>query len=157
MYCIIDCIVSSIAAKGSGGKQEVQLKILQIILQILGYTINDSFGMTMLNDTFIATILTLVLSMSDKKNHASVVSTSYISARQIVALLFEKLKNEIDRYLSISVCVEGTSALDSYQSNLLTALEVLVKEITIFIKGGSGVWLRGPRSLYFYCIIIIFM
>jgi len=150
------------------GKSETQLKILQLILQILGNIIKDETGTeTILNEALIGNILTIVLSLGDIKNHASVVNTVYISIRQIMSLLFGKLQQDVRSHLAdvLKLPLESVSLmpapsgshviLGKYESSLKTSLELLLKEFTFYLKGDVGHWLRGIAPIPIVCALDI--
>ena len=144
--------------KGNVGKHESQLKILQLILQILGNIIKDSKAMELLNEAMVCNIMTIVLSLTGKHegnsahpaNSPAVINTAFISVRQIISLLFGKLQTDAMQYVDMMMSSSNLSRsviLQKYDSSLKTSLELLLKEITYFMKGNQGHWLQKIPSV----------
>lgn len=134
--------------QGSSKTSEVQLKVLQVVLQLANSLNQTAETAQHLTESTFCSFLTLAMQMCDtgSKNNVLAVSTTALSTtRQIVALVMEgahtlfpllhgeeKLAKDI-----VEVTVDQASSKYS-----LTAI-MLVREMCLFVQGMPGDWIRG--------------
>jgi hypothetical protein len=117
------------AIQAAAGKQELQLKILQVLLPLAnGLTAKDSSSHFM-NDAVLRSFFTITLSLCETRCNVSVSTTAQATIRQLISMLMEQLVS----------AASSSEAKENYASSAL----LLVNDFVLFFQGKSGEWCRG--------------
>ena len=132
--------------QGSSKSNDIQLKVLQVVLQLANSLNQNAATAEYLTESTFCAFLTLAMQLCDtssKNNVLSVSSTALGTARQIVAqvmdgalALFPKLGDP-----SASGVVEVT--VDQASSKYSLTAIMLVREMCLFVQNMPGDWIRG--------------
>jgi len=135
--------------QGSSKSNDIQLKVLQVVLQLANNLNQNAATAEYLTESTFCAFLTLAMQLCDassKNNVLSVSSTALGTARQIVAqvmdgalALFPKLGDPSAPTESGVVEVTVDQASSKYS---LTAI-MLVREMCLFVQNMPGDWIRG--------------
>lgn len=151
-------IMRALSIQASSKILDVQLKLLQVELQLANSLAQNPESAQYLTESVFCGFLTLALQLCDsgsKSNTLSVSSTALGTARQIIAFVMDGAKALFATTGTGSGSTPG-SASNSTEVNVdqasskysLTAI-MLVREMCLFIQGLPGEWIRGvsiPQS-----------
>ena len=113
--------------QATSGKFEIQLKILQIVLQLVTSLSTSDVALQYLTESTVNSFLGLTMGMCGPDSSMSVTSTALATTRQIITIVMDALNR----------------APSSSSSSLSTSALSLVKDLLLYIKGGAGEWVRG--------------
>ena len=135
----------------SSGKSEIQMKILQIGLQLANSLASDPSFQFYLNDQTIKSFFFLSLSLCDDLV-LSVSSTAFVTSRQIIVILLEKIKYTSNDQSSLGETID-----------ILNSFLGLIKDLSLVCSLSKPNWLLGNLSpfclisIQFVFFIIIFL
>lgn len=133
-------ILRVLILQAGSGRSEVQLKALQIVLQLANSLAAEPSSQPYLSETNVSGMLQLALQLcyiDAKQSNVSVSSTAFPTVRQLVALIMDGASEALmSSQVDSSISSTSTSSLP--QCALL-----LVTELTHFLHGSPGEWMKG--------------
>ena len=138
---------------------EVQLKVLQIVLQLANSLSADSYASQYLTMDNVCSMISISLQLCrGDAGSVSVSSTAFATARQLVALVMdaagealsnEKLPHSDDLVDHTSTASPTGTQTKSSPTNLPLCAQLLVSDMSLFVKGKMGEWIR---SKFYYLL-----
>lgn len=146
-----DLLTANIQA--STGKTDIQLKVLQVVLQLANALAVDPTSIEFLTTSVIGTMLSVSLQLCDSSRyHSSVVSSAFATVRQLMAIIMddasENLLPQQQGQRAAAVQSPGQSPAKSMApvpntNELPKCAELFIKDLSNFAKGLPGEWLNG--------------
>lgn len=153
-------IMRALSIQASSKIVDVQLKLLQVVLQLANSLAQNADSTQYLTESIFCGFLTLALQLCDsgsKSNTLSVSSTALGTARQIIAFVMDGAKALFlftgggDSNVTADAEVNVDQASSKYS---LTAI-MLVREMCLFIQGLPGEWIRGVTMPQAYALDLL--
>lgn len=140
-------ILRVFSIQAATGKAELQLKLLQILLQLANSLSQNATTSQYLTEATICSFLTLALQLSDGRNSTiSVSSTAFATARQIIAIVMEgacgAFRN-LEEVVGEDQSPYSSATPEKITENFCNSAQNLLKDITLFIQGKPGEMMRG--------------
>lgn len=140
-------ILRVLGIQAATGRPDSQLKLLQILLQLANSLKTSPQYLT---EPTVCTFLQLSLQLCDGRNSVSVSSTAFATARQILALVMDGVR---DIFATDMLSIKGDSENstlhldrprpDEATQSLSLSAQLFIKDVILFIRGFAGEWLRG--------------
>lgn len=139
--------------KANTGKTDIQLKVLQVVLQLANALAVDPTSIEFLTTAVIGTMLTVSMQLSDASTcHASVVSSAFATVRQLMAIIMDDASENLLSPQPMHRAASGESPAKAVVKNMAPVpnsnelpkcAELFIKDLSNFAKGLSGEWLHG--------------
>lgn len=161
-------ILRVLCIQASSGKADHKLKLLQILLHLVNALSKNAANSQYLTEATVCSFLTLALQLCDGRSNASVSSTALATARQVLAVVLDGTTNIYFGSTSINSAsglqpqqTSGNSGIfscapmvlestpDQSSSSFTVASLLLIRDVSLFMQGHQGEWLRGvtvPQS-----------
>ena len=140
------------------GKTDIQLKVLQVVLQLANALAVDPTSIEFLTAEVIGTMLTVSLKLCDSSsNQSSVVSSAFATARQLVAIILDDASENLLQQSVVTRTESSESPSKPAGKNMAPVpnsnelpkcAELLMKDLSNFVKGLPGEWLNGNDNIY---------
>ena len=139
-------ILRVLSIQAATGKSELQLKLLQILLQLANSLSQNATTSQYLTEATISSFLTLALQLCDGRSSVSVSSTAFATVRQIIAIVMEgtcgAFRN-VEADDSSSNPATSVTSPEKVSENFANSAQNLIKEMSLFIVSKQGEWMRG--------------
>lgn len=156
-------ILRVLSIQASSGRSEQQLKLLQILLQLVNSLSKSAASAQHLTEATVCSFLTLSLQLCDGRSSPSlsVSSTALATARQVLAIVMDGAytvffgpkqtnvsNNSIATFCNVDVDVVVPTPAQIHTSFTQSSL-LLIRDISLFMRSLPGEWLKGvtiPQS-----------
>jgi hypothetical protein len=143
----------------AAAKNEFQLKVLQILLQLANSLSSSAISSQYLTEGTVCSLLTLSLQLCDGKSNISVSSTALATARQIVALVMDvaNAENSLGRLQREDETHRGDAGRRSSSVNphASSTAQLLLRDLLLFSTCNGGEWIRGRLALALISLVIL--
>jgi hypothetical protein len=131
--------------------------VLQIVLQLANSLSADVYASQYLTTENVCSMMTLALLLcGGDTSSMSVSSTAFATVRQLVALVMDAAGETLLSGTSTSTShslqqsdapvTASDSKSTTYHENLPKCAQLLVYDLTLFLRGVTGEWIRGASS-----------
>ncbi len=156
-------ILRVLSIQASSGRSEQQLKLLQILLQLVNSLSKSAASAQHLTEATVCSFLTLSLQLCDGRSSPSlsVSSTALATARQVLAIVMDGAytvffgpkqtnvsNNSISTFCNVDVEIIVPTPAQINTSFTQSSL-LLIRDISLFMRSLPGEWLKGvtiPQS-----------
>ena len=140
-------ILRVFSIQAAAGKPELQLKLLQILLQLANSLSQNASTSAYLTEATICSFLTLALTLCDLRSTLSVSSTAFATARQIIAIVMEgtcgAFRNVDEATAGEDDAPYSTMSPEKITESFSNSAQNLLKDLSLFISGKPGELMRG--------------
>eukprot|EP00602_Paraphysomonas_sp_CaronLab_P007358 CAMPEP_0185034758 /NCGR_PEP_ID=MMETSP1103-20130426/24887_1 /TAXON_ID=36769 /ORGANISM="Paraphysomonas bandaiensis, Strain Caron Lab Isolate" /LENGTH=2224 /DNA_ID=CAMNT_0027571539 /DNA_START=141 /DNA_END=6815 /DNA_ORIENTATION=+ len=142
-------ILRVLGVQAKSGNTEIQLKVLQIVLQLANSLSVDIFASQYLTVENVCGMITLALQLcGNDMTSVSVSSTAFATVRQLVALIMDATSESVsvDQMKQVGSHASRTTSPASTrtsQDSLPSCAELLVTDLALFLRGKMGEWIKG--------------
>jgi hypothetical protein len=139
----------------NNGKSEIQLKVLQVVLQLANSLVVDPSCVEYLTPSIVAAMFSIAFQLCDANaNHSTIASTGFATARQLMALIMDDaMENLLSPAVSPSLSPGGGAAAaqrpsasassGAMPSQLPKCAELFILDLGNFIRSQPAEWLKG--------------
>lgn len=140
--------------KMNNGKSEIQLKVLQVVLQLANSLVVDPSCVEYLTPSIMAAMFAIAFQLCDANaNHSTIASTGFATARQLMALIMDDaMENLLPSSSSAGSPAIGGPAggprpfdatSGAMPSQLPKCAELFILDLGNFIRSQPADWLKG--------------